>query len=854
MRTKPVTGTRVNPALLKPPAAAPAMTEIAGVSITGLLLPVLPVAVSIGVVLAEPAAAATVINNNASSAVFLPNVGLYPAGGPFSIAAGVGITGAYGVVGTAPGLSLENAGSITGTAGDGVSLNDGGTVLNDASGGISGTHIGVYTGGTQDSLDNRGLITGGSGDAVSLYHGGNFINEAGGTLSGGYAGAYLGGAGFTATNAGVISGGSFGVLTNNANTIINQAGGSISGGEFGVQDNRTGVILNAGSIAGGSGAGVSLYAGQVTNQPGGRISGATGIAGGGTVAVTNRGIVTATGGAGISVNYGQVNNLSGGLIQGPTGIYDGAGAAVYNAGTIASTNPGGTAIAFGPAGGQLTVASGAIVDGAIDGGGSAARIELTGSGTLSAPVENFGPGSALEIAPGADWNAMDSWAVASVTNRGVFQAGRPGTAFRLTGDYTQTPEGTLLVAVTPSASTAFQITGSAHLAGAVTYAFAPGFYEPHNYQFLTATGGVTGAFATASYGGVVPAGLNISTQMGPNSATLVLSTGAGATVLSAAAAAFDPPPSEQIVVAPADESLFSSQLQNMTALAQQANAGLLAKAAKLPSGGWAMATGDSISQSAGGGAPGYSASGGGFLAGLGGKLGTRGTSMGIAAGYDSTWLTDHDGGKASAGTVRVGLYAAQTFGRFTLAADFLYGHANSSTTRPTGAGMANGKAGADSFAGGIQAGTEIELQHYVLTPAAGLLVGSVNQGGFTETGGGYVPYFALSPAPAGETSVQPFASLGLSRAFIAPSGTSITPSINVGYAYEAGDTGTAMALTAPGGAVFASPYNNVGRSMGRLAAGVTVARGNWAVFAHYSAQLSGTGTLQMASFGVEGRF
>jgi outer membrane autotransporter protein len=181
----------------------------------------------------------------------------------------------------------------------------------------------------------------------------------------------------------------------------------------------------------------------------------------------------------------------------------------------------------------------------------------------------------------------------------------------------------------------------------------------------------------------------------------------------------------------------------MAALAQQANAGLLAKAATAPSGGWAMATGESISQSAGGGAPGYSASGGGFLAGIGGKVGTRGTSMGIAAGYDSTWLTDNDGGKASAGTARVGLYAAQTFGRFTLAADFLYGHANGSTTRPTGAGMANGKAGANSFAGGVQFGTEIEIQNYVLTPAAGLLVGSVDQSGFSETGGGYVPYFAL---------------------------------------------------------------------------------------------------------------
>jgi uncharacterized protein with beta-barrel porin domain len=853
MRTRPVTGARVNPAFLKPPAAAPAMTEIAGVAITGLLLPVIPVAISIGVVLADPAAAATVINHNASSTVFLPNAGNYPSGGPFSIGTGVSITGAYGVLGTTLGISLENAGSITGTAGDGVSLNYGGTVQNDASGGISGTHIGVYTGGNQDSVDNRGVITGASGDAVSLYHGGNLINEAGGTLAGGYAGAYLGGNGFTATNAGVISGGSFGVLTNDANTIVNQAGGSISG-DFGVQDNRTGVILNAGSIGGGSGAGVSLYEGQITNQRGGQITGATGIAGGGTVTVTNSGVVTGRSGAGVSVNYGQVNNLSGGVIQGPTGVYDGAGAVVYNAGTIASTNPGGTAIAFGPAGGRLTLASGAAVDGAIDGGGSTAQIELTGSGTLAAPIENFGPGSALEIDPGADWNAMDHWAIASVTNRGVFQAGRPGTPFRLTGDYTQTQGGTLLVAVTPFASTDFEIAGSAHLAGAVTYAFAPGFYEPHDYQFLTATGGVTGSFATASYGGAVPTGLSLSTQMGPSSATLALSADPGAFTLSAAAAAIDPPPSEQVVVAPADESLFSSQLQSMAALAQQADAGLLAKAATAPAGGWAMATGDSINQSAGGGAPGYSASGGGFLAGIGGKVGGRGTSMGIAAGYDSSWLTDNDGGKASAGTVRVGLYAAQTFGRFTLAADFLYGHANSSTTRPTGAGMANGKEGADSFSGGIQAGTEIELEHFVLNPAAGLLVGSVNQGGFSETGGGYVPYFAVSAAPAGETSVEPFASMGVSRSFSTPAGVSITPSANVGYQYQAGDTGTSVALTAPGGAVFNSPYNKVGRSMALLAAGVTVARGNWAVFAHYSAQLSGTGTLQMASFGVEGRF
>ncbi len=155
---------------------------------------------------------------------------------------------------------------------------------------------------------------------------------------------------------------------------------------------------------------------------------------------------------------------------------------------------------------NLTLATGAVLTGTIDGGGSDSTVNLVGRGALSNTIANFGAGSEVNIEQNADWTATGHWTVATVTNSGTFQAGtlNPDPPLYLNGNFVQTTTGTLQVVVTPTLSTQFLVSGTAQLAGGLKYIFTPGTYAPHTYNFLTASGGITGSFATINYSGAVP--------------------------------------------------------------------------------------------------------------------------------------------------------------------------------------------------------------------------------------------------------------------------------------------------------------------------------------------------------------
>ena len=74
------------------------------------------------------------------------------------------------------------------------------------------------------------------------------------------------------------------------------------------------------------------------------------------------------------------------------------------------------------------------------------------------------------------------------------------TANKLTiqGNYVQTATGNLVVGITPSANDLLAVSGTASLADAVKFVYAPGTYQAGTKTFLTATGGVTGTFASSS--------------------------------------------------------------------------------------------------------------------------------------------------------------------------------------------------------------------------------------------------------------------------------------------------------------------------------------------------------------------
>ena len=838
--------------------------------------------------------------------------GVQIEGGPASIVNSGTVTGTYGnAIELGEGGSLNNSGTIigatdgfvadaaagvtnsgvidgTGTAGIGVLLSAGGPVANLAGGTITGAAGGVVGYQYVTNLTNDGSIGAAGGDAVHLTAGGNVSNGSAGVITSNATGVQLALAG-SVSNAGVISGGTYGVNLAGGGTLTNSATGQITGGTDGVNAPVGAVVTNAGMITGTANDGVSLTGGLLDNQAGGVIhGGANGIYAGAGAVVGNAGTISDDGTAGATLGDDvALNNLGGGLIAGVTGIaFTGTGASVIDSGTIASTT-GADAVSFDAAGtNSLTLSTGAVIDGNIDGGGSNSSIELTGQGVINNTIANFGAGSSLTVAPGAFWTATGNWTVATVYNDGTFEAGtlNPDPPLYLTGNFVQGSMGTLQVVVTPTMSTQFVVSGTAKVAGTLSYIFTPGTYMPHSYSFLTAKGGVSGTFATVDYTGDVPPVFAVAhtTTLGAAADDLVLTRGAGV-------------PGGPMLVRPADDSIFSGQAEVMAEQAQQASDGLLghatdaangdtaaadaacAAAASVPqsgqstasmsgrianamasafcgAGGWVEATGTEMHVDSSNGAPDYHASSGGFLAGIDKSVDPSGGRLGFAIGYDETNLSDGAGGSGKIGTTRVGLYGAQPLGRFTLAADFMYGHADDKTDRATGIGPAQAKHGSDIVSGAVQVSTGMVYDGFALMPAAGLRIAHVSSANFSENGGGYVPLFAVSGATPDTTSVQPYVKLDLSRSFVTPSYVVITPQASIGYDFEAGDRGRAATETASDGTVFSTTYNRLDTGAANVSAGLSVGKGNWSLFARYSAVLSGNWTAQTAEGGVQVKF
>jgi hypothetical protein len=635
-----------------------------------------------------------------------------------------------------------------------------------AGGLLSGSESGLYNQqGTIGALTNSGTITGGSEGIDNGYNStlGSLDNLAGGVISGGQIGVLNGGATIgELTNSGTITGAAnFGIY--NTGTIGQVSNTNLVAGGIDGIDNDTAtitVIGNSGVISGGTGSGIANnggFIGAITNS-GNITGGADGIFNAGTigtiansgaiygatfgiyngtiaapvgpdvVGVVNRAIVSGDAPVTPAV-IGLITNT--GSISGLTGIYlTGGGTTIVNAGTIASTDNG-DAIYFGGTD-FLTLTTGSVIEGTIDGGGSASQIVLDGTGAITSEIADFGPGSALNVDSGGNWTGTGNWTVASVTNDGILQGGIIGTPLNLTGDFVQNADGTLRVVVTPAESSEFNITGAAALAGGVDYLLAPGSYTPHTYTYLTATNGITGAFTNVNDGVIPPGAANTHYEAdpsanlviteafiittvtvgnagtiaaGPGTVTTVVGTvsSGGQTFLGASgtgsvvAVAILVPGG---VVAPADDAIFSDATQEQAAATQEVTDELLGKAnghqastaacaaeeAAAPAsatpgagagariaaalgaafchaGGWVEATGTGLSMDGNAGAAGYHADTGGFMAGVDAQVTQYGARLGLAVGYDETWLHDSSGGKVTVDTTRAGLYGAQPLGR-----------------------------------------------------------------------------------------------------------------------------------------------------------------------------------------------
>jgi|GEM_PF-1863846 uncharacterized protein with beta-barrel porin domain len=189
--------------------------------------------------------------------------------------------------------TVINAGSINGYGGSGVYLSSGGSVYNDTYDGgtngiIYGYHNGVEVYGNTGSVVNRGNIYGETGDGVYMDQGGTVVNKRTWSSNGvsvasiqgyGYVSQasiegyrygveITGGAGFV-TNSGSITGDTRdGVRLRAGGTVDNQKHGVIGGNNDGVKiSGDWGKVINSGVIIGTNNTGVRLEdGGLVVNQ------------------------------------------------------------------------------------------------------------------------------------------------------------------------------------------------------------------------------------------------------------------------------------------------------------------------------------------------------------------------------------------------------------------------------------------------------------------------------------------------------------------------------------------------------------------------------------------------------------
>ncbi|WP_395663480.1 autotransporter domain-containing protein [Aestuariivirga sp.] len=156
----------------------------------------------------------------------------------------IDVTNGNGIEGTANGVTVNNAGSVTSGDARGISVLGESTVTN--TGTTTGGLYGIAANGTGNTITNSGWATGGrNGSGIAAFGNGNTITNSG-TATSGFVGIYAKGDNNTITNSGTATGGDCGIAAlGNDSTITNSgtAGGGF--GIFAIGDNNT--ITNSGT-------------------------------------------------------------------------------------------------------------------------------------------------------------------------------------------------------------------------------------------------------------------------------------------------------------------------------------------------------------------------------------------------------------------------------------------------------------------------------------------------------------------------------------------------------------------------------------------------------------------------------
>lgn len=491
-------------------------------------------------------------------------------GGDVTVGSSGTVQGSYtGVMVDAGFSSVVNDGTIIGTRAS-ISLQGGGTVTN------AGTLVGGVVGGsfglpstfvnTESGMVTASGPSSGSGPFGFLLNaGGNLVNA--GTVSFNNVGQGL----WAHASTTFLNTGTYSVLGDAAyvpqiyaalfqtGDVVASNAGAITGREVGLfaYQNSSVSLSNSGSITtqkldaiyvryGSGSIDVSQSAGQIRAGRNGiaiRESGASAvdISGGSVEAGTNNSM-------GVGVLFDSNSGLSTLKVSNATIAAPATAIQAIGTNLSASLLDGATIegnIVFDIADDSLGVSTGATVNGAIDGGGGADRLELTGAGsaTLATHVSNFETlavrgghwvldgdysfsggmnvdgssvavngllDAAVTVGDGARLQGSGSVGSTTVADGGTIAPGNSIGTLNVAGALTFNAGSTYEVEVDPTDadSDLIHATGTAMLNDAsVTHVGMDGSYQPFSvYTILTADGGIDGTFGnvTSAYAFLTP--------------------------------------------------------------------------------------------------------------------------------------------------------------------------------------------------------------------------------------------------------------------------------------------------------------------------------------------------------------
>ncbi|HWK62509.1 MAG TPA: autotransporter domain-containing protein [Eoetvoesiella sp.] len=614
----------------------------------------------------------------------------------------------------------------------------------------------------------------------------------------------------------------------------------------------------------GEGGGLTVNGGKLTLDGANTYTGSTTI-NTGTLALADAGSISAS--SGIAIHNGGTFDISATT----------SGATIQNLeGDNGTVMLGGKAL-------TLANASGAY-SGVIQGAGGSLLKNGTGTLTLNG-INTYTGGTmvnagTLEVGDADHPSASIQGAVAvnnggtlrghgsiagNVDSTGIVWPGGSIGTLTIGGNYSQSPDGTLQIEVSPTEASQLKVGGTASLAGTLNLLYGPGTYTSRSYPILSAKA-VNGTFSSVTannptnveYKVLYDAlGVNLDVTalvVAPTQATIFGAMGSSA--LRAGQAANDILLSR--LAGPCGTTGAASALGNNHGAASASaspSSGGASLACPQTNGLWIQAQGTDTRIDGNHGAPDVRDQHYGFLTGF--DHAWRGMTVGLAGGYSHGEVSESgNGSRGTLDTLRIAGYAAKNIGPYTLAGTLGYAYDFASTTRSFGAlGSAKGDGHGQEFSAGLQASRTWQLSPAVtLTPRIGIRYAYLGGLGTDESG---PTAQNLGVGNQHRQSLQPYAGLTLDYRFTLPnSARPASVQLRAGYAYETQSLNRNVSVTAADGTGFTIAGTRDSRGQLTAGLGTTLPLGKTtSAYLRYDAWLhTGNVNAQALQAGVDYRF